>query len=261
MYKSDEFFSVLDGLAPLKYSLMQIEKGDYDNSGILLKTHDTVEKVLFSLDLSTETVKNAKKLKCDTVVTHHPAIYYPIKSLDLYGETAAFALAAKTGLNVISMHLNLDVADGGIDDCLCAGLGGVDPKTLNSLDDRSHYGREFAIDGTLSEFKKRIEKEFGTKRTVVYGNLKDKAGIVASFCGAGSGYALTYVRNGGVADTIVTSDVPHHVLLELIERGKKVMVLTHYASENYGFYRYFERVKNKVSDKAETFYFEDKRFL
>ena len=104
MFDLNEFFKVLDGLAPLKYSLMQIEKGDYDNSGILLKTHLDVEKVLFSLDLTSETVKRAKKLKCDTVVTHHPAIYYPIKTLDAFGETAAFALAAENRLNVISMH-------------------------------------------------------------------------------------------------------------------------------------------------------------
>ena len=252
---------MLDGLAPLKYSLMQIEKGDYDNSGILLKTHLDVEKVLFSLDLTSETVKRAKKLKCDTVVTHHPAIYYPIKTLDAFGETAAFALAAENRLNVISMHLNLDIADGGIDDCLCSGLGGVNPETLNSLDEYSHYGREFKTDITLAGFKKRIEKNFGTKRITVYGDINAPAGTVASFCGAGSGYALDYARKGGVANTVVTADIPHHVLLELTERGKQVVVLTHYASENYGFFRFYERVKNKVCDKAETFYFEDKRFL
>ena len=261
MYDLKEFFGILDGLAPLKYSLMQIEQGDYDNSGILIKMHDDVERALFSLDLSTETVKVAKRLKCDTVVTHHPAIYNPIKSLDFSGETAAVALAAKNGLNVISMHLNLDVADGGIDDCLSAGLGGKDCKTLNSLDSGSHYGREFKVSGTVGEFVKEIERNFGTKKTLVYAGLKEKVGVAASFCGAGSGYAIDYVRKGGIADTVITSDIPHHILKELTERGKRVIILTHYASENYGFKRYFERVREKICDKTETFYFEDKRFL
>lgn len=262
MYSLNEFFCVLDKIAPIKYSYMQIEKeGAYDNSGILLNMHDKVEKVLFSLDLSVFAVKKAKNLKCDTVVTHHPAIYHPIKSLDINGETAAVALAARNGLNVISMHLNLDVATGGIDDNLCLGLGGEKYKFLNGLDDNAHYGREFAVTGTLAELKKHIAVNFGTQKTLVYGNLKNKAGVVASFCGGGSEYALSYVRKGGAADTIITSDMPHHVLKELTERGKQVIILTHYASENYGFKKFFERVKTEVAEKTETFFFEDKRFL
>ena len=260
MYKLEEFFGLLDGIAPIKYSYMQIEQGAYDNSGISLKFHNGVEKALFSLDLSVESVKKAARLKCDTVVTHHPAIYHAIKSLDANGETASVAIAAKNGLNVISMHLNLDVAAGGIDDSLCTGLGGENPKFLNGLDENAHYGREFSVSGTLAEFKKRINEKFGTKKTLVYGRPNDKAGVAASFCGGGADYALSYVRNGGAADTIITSDMPHHVLKELTERGKQVIILTHYASENYGFKKFYEKVK-EIAENAELFYFEDKRFL
>lgn len=261
MYNINEFFGVLDGIAPIKYSYMQIEQGAYDNSGILLNTHDSVAKALFSLDLSVAAVEKARRLKCDTIVTHHPAIYYPVKALDVNGDTAAFTLAAKNGLNVISMHLNLDVATGGIDDNLCLGLGGEKYKFLNGLDDFAHYGREFKVNGTLAEFKKRIEKNLGTKKTLVYGNLKNAVGVCASFCGGGSEYALSYARNGGAADTVVTSDMPHHVLKELTERGKQVIILTHYASENYGFKKFFEKVKDKVKGNVDSFFFEDKRFL
>ena len=261
MYSLQEFFSVLDRIAPIKYSLMQIERGEYDNSGIIINMHDRVERTLFSLDLSVAAVNRAKRLKCDTVITHHPAIYHPVKSLDINGDTAAVALAIKYGLNVISMHLNLDVAERGIDDGLFRGLGGKECKFLNGLDDFAHYGREFKVSGTLGELKKSIEKNFGTKKTLVYGSLKNNVGLAASFCGSGSEYALSYVRGGGRADTVITSDMPHHVLKELTERGKQVIILTHYASENYGFKRVFERVGRQVFGKAETFYFEDKRFL
>ena len=261
MYSLDKFFGVLDNIAPLKYSLMQIEQGAYDNSGILVKMHDEVKSALFSLDLSVDAVKKAKRLKCDTVVTHHPAIYHPVKSLAVDGDTAAVALAIKFGLNVISMHLNLDVAEGGIDDGLFNGLGGGSHKFLNGLDNKAHYGREFKVSGTLAEFKKHIHKELGTNKTLVYGSLKKQVGVVASFCGGGSEYALSYVRGGGVADTIVTLDMPHHILKELTERGKQVIILTHYASENYGFKRFFERVKGEINNGAEIYYFEDKRFL
>ncbi|MBO4251817.1 MAG: Nif3-like dinuclear metal center hexameric protein [Clostridia bacterium] len=262
MYSLQEFFGVLDGIAPIKYSVMQIEQeGAYDNSGILVKMHDRVNRALFSLDLSTFAVERAKRLKCDSVVTHHPAIYLPVKALDITGDTAAVALAVKYGMNVISMHLNLDVAKGGIDDSLYAGLGGKECRFLNGLDEFAHYGREFKVDKTLAEFKKHINKELGSQKTLVYGKPNAKTGVVASFCGGGAEFALSYARGGGAADTIVTSDMPHHVLKELTERGKQVIILTHYASENYGFKRFFEAVKEKVFDKVETVYFEDEKFL
>ena len=261
MFKLNEFFGVLDQAAPLKYSKMQIEQGAYDNSGIIVNMHDYVEKVLFSLDLSTEAVKRAKRLKCDTVVTHHPAIYYPVKSLSVNGETAAVALAAKNGLNVISMHLNLDVATDGIDDNLCKGLGGKNYRFLNGLDDNAHYGREFAVGKPLGSFKREICESLGTRKVLVYGSLRKEAGVAASFCGGGADYAIKYVREGGTADTIITSEMAHHVLKEMIESGKSVILIPHYASENYGFKIFSEKIGKKVSPKAQTFFFEDKRFL
>ena len=261
MYSLNSFFTLLDKIAPLKYSEMQVEKGSYDNSGILVRTHDFVNNALFSLDLSAEAVKKAKHLKCDTVVTHHPAIYHPIKALSVEGETAPVAEALLNGLNVISMHLNLDVADGGIDCCLCKGLGGEEYKVIDAVCDGVGYGREFYVGKTLSEFKKGIRKTFGTRRTVSYGNPKRQIELAASFCGGGTEYALAYVRNGGKADAIVTSDVPHHALKEIVESGKAVVTMTHYSAENYGFKAFYERVKSELSAHIGVFFFEDKRFL
>ena len=54
MYSLEKFFSVLDEYAPLKLSHKMIEQGDYDNSGIIVQVKNDVQKVLFSLDLSTD---------------------------------------------------------------------------------------------------------------------------------------------------------------------------------------------------------------
>ena len=63
---------------------------------------------------------------------------------------------------------------------------------------------------------------------------------IASFCGGGDSHALYVVENAVTdADTIITSDVSHHVLKELIELGKNVMILPHYVSEQYGFYKFY----------------------
>lgn len=262
MLSLNEFFCVLDKNAPVRYSQKYIELGDYDNSGIIVKSSDRVEKVLFSLDLSSSVIKRAKALKVDTIVTHHSAIYNPVKSLDVSGENRDILSAVKMGLNVVSMHLNLDVADGGIDDTLASKLGGKNYKILFPILEGVGYGREFKVEPvTFNEFIKNAKKELGTSKVVAYGkkNAVIKAG--ASFCGSGASCALKYLAGGGGADVIVSSDVPHHAIKEVVESGKCLLLLTHYSAENVGLKAYYEKIKKQTENKVECYYFSDERFL
>ena len=264
MLTLNAFFDYLNNVAPLEYSYKLIEQGDYDNSGILIKNHDEVKKVLFSLDLSYETLKKAKALGVDTVVTHHPVIYTPLKAFVKEGEAEDLVrLAIKQNLNVISMHLNLDVADGGIDACLTKALGGEKYKILFPLKEGVGYGREFNIKGiTLAEFVKKSKKELGASRVTYYGKKNTKLNFGASFCGGGASYVQKYVGDlGAKADVIISSDVPHHVIKQVVENGKCLVLFSHYATENYGFYRYYEKIKNITAKNAECFFFADKRFM
>ena len=132
MYKISDLTTLIQQIAPLSLSYKLIEKGSYDNSGLLVKLSDSADKILFSLDLSEGAVMHAVQNNCDTIVTHHPAIYSPIKSVNIDVDKG-LALALKNGINVISMHLNLDVCSLGIDDCLCQGLGGKSPKIIDVI--------------------------------------------------------------------------------------------------------------------------------
>ncbi len=264
MLKIDKLFEVLDEFAPIELSHKLIEQGDYDNSGILIREHEEVNRVLFSLDFSIKAVQTAKRLKCDTIVTHHPAIYKPLSVIDGQIQSSRALLESmKAKMNVISMHLNLDVASGGIDACLCSALGGEKYKILEPIDQKNGYGREFIINGiTLEELVKRAKKNLKTTKVTVYGKRKMPLKKGASFCGGGASHAqhaVEYLKTD--ADVIITSDLPHHVITSLVESGKCLIILTHYSSENYGFSKFFEKTKKALNNKAETFYFEDKRFL
>lgn len=258
MLKIEEFVDILEGLAPLSLSQKMIEKGSYDNSGVIVKNSSNVQNVLFSLDLSLLAVERALEYGCDTVVTHHPAIYSPIKTLDYEGDTAAVLSAVKNRLNVISFHLNLDVAEGGIDASTAIALGGEKAKIIEELGQNVGYGREFSCPCEISDLISKIKANLGTDKIVCYGSGKVKT--VATFCGGGSSSALEYVCGGGVADTIITSDVPHHVIKELTEREKKTIIIPHYAAEDYGFNKFYERIKGLTEGRIRVYYFEDKRF-
>ena len=259
MYNLKEFTAILEEYAPLKISLSAIESGDYDNSGVIVDSHDSIEKVLFTLDLSLAAVERAKELGVDTIVTHHPAIYRPIKSLSRVGETAALLSAVRQGLNIISMHLNLDMAENGVDQSLAIALGGKEVKSVTKIGDYG-YGKEFDFCGDLDTLKATAEETLKTERVITYGGGAVKK--VASFCGGGSSVALEAVLlNKTEADTIVTSDMPHHVIKELIESGKKILIIPHYSSEQYGFNKFYEWTLQKINGKAKAYYFEDKRFM
>ncbi len=260
MLKFDEFFSLLEGLAPLKLSELSIKDGGYDNSGVIAKTNQTVTKVLFSLDLSLECVERAKELGCDTIVTHHPAIYYPIKSLSIDGQNQALICAIKSGISIISMHLNLDIADGGIDECLAVGLGGKVERILSTVDGEHGYGRECNVDIDFSAFVENVKNVLQTHKVIAYGGGKCKK--IASFCGGGASLAMNEIsKNNTDADVIITSDIAHHEITEIVNSGRKLVIIPHYCSEQYGFSKFEERVKELVKDSVKTHYFLDKRFM
>ena len=260
MLKINQLMNVLDGFAPLRLSHLLIEKGDYDNSGLLIKCNEDVNGVLFSLDLSDEAVSLAKAKGYNTIVTHHPAIYNPIKSLSVDGQTSAVVNAVKNDINVISMHLNLDVAKDGIDSQLSKALGGSNAKILQPLEQDNGYGREFVLNKDLKEIVEQIKKELKTNKIICYGNGECK--VMASFCGGGASHAMEMVESDTtIADTILTSDMAHHVIKTLIEKNKKIIIIPHYVAENYGFTKYFERVTSALSGSVETHLFSDERFM
>lgn len=259
MFNLDEFMAIIEGVSPLSLSHKMIEKGSYDNSGLLVKSTEKIEKILFSLDLSLEVVNKAIELKCDTIVTHHPAIYQPLKSLSITGETAPIVLAIKNQINVISMHLNLDIADDGIDQLLCKGLGGQNIEILDLVDEKNGYGRQADVEKTtLADFVNHIKKNFMSDKIIAYGDKEVKK--IASFCGSGATQAIECLDRL-TADTIVSSDISHHHLKTLIENGKNVVIIPHYVSEQYGFNNFYALLTEKIRGKAQTFYFLDKRFM
>ena len=61
------------------------------------------------------------------------------------------------------------------------------------------------------------------------------------------------------ADCILSADIKHHVIVMALEYGMSVIQFTHYASENYGFRKIYENVRERLG--AESSYFSDERLL
>lgn len=250
-------YEILDGIAPFSLSREYCEKyGAYDNSGVIVDVGREIERITFSLDCSAASVGKAKEFGAQLLVTHHPAIYSPVHRLIVGGEGSNVLKAAAEGISVISTHLCLDCASGGIDESLMEGIGGKDPLIMHSLS-QGGYGRVYDLEGDLKDLAEHIGKTFSTHRITVYG--EGQVHRVMSACGAGfDEQTLAFALDRG-ADCLVTSDGKHHLVAEGVERGLKIILLTHYASETYGFRRFYEKAKEKLGVPCE--FFVDQRLL
>ncbi|MGI6280063.1 MAG: Nif3-like dinuclear metal center hexameric protein, partial [Acutalibacteraceae bacterium] len=124
--KVREIFDFLNELYPLHSAM------EFDNPGLLVGDPEgEVSNILIALDCTMNTVKNAKNNACELIITHHPVIFSPLKKL-LAG-TVVFELI-KSGISVISMHTNLDVAENGVNDFLCRTIGLTDTTLIAAAD-------------------------------------------------------------------------------------------------------------------------------
>ena len=256
--KFKDLFEAACGIAPIALSEAFVAAEDgYDNSGIIIETDRDVKKVLFSLDLSLACAERAAEGNFDAVITHHPAIFDPIRSLN-YADTAPLLICAQNHIGVISMHLNLDIADCGIDYCLAEKLGAKEQKTITEIFGKNGYGRLFEIEEVpFFAYKRQVSENLNTDNVMIFGDRNKPIKTVASFCGAGCGPKELDLAAG--ADLIVSADIKHHVIKEALNRGFAVMQLTHYASEVFGLKRFKEQLKEKLSG-VEMEFFDDERY-
>lgn len=252
--KCREILSVACEYAPLSLSEAMVKTGLYDNSGMIIENDAQINKILIALDLTTACVNYAIRGGYNLIITHHPAIYSPVRSLELT-KNKALTLAATNGIAVISMHLNLDIARKGIDYCFADGLGGKQQKILTLYQGENGYGRSFAVEKTtLTEYAEKVKKVFSTENVMIFGSRQREIKKVVSFCGAGCDVAEVLLAEKENADCIVSADMKHHVITEALDRGMCVLQTTHYASENYGMKVFASYIKGKLKG-TEVVYF------
>ena len=267
--KLSEIYKIADELAPKGLSDEYCASyGAYDNSGVLVDTGDEINGILFTLDLSNAAIEKAIAIGANLIITHHPVIYGKIDHVcewDPLGKKLVRCI--KNGISVISMHLNLDLAEGGIDESLqqavCLAAGGAHAENECSMHsvcfekygnaEKSvwgSYGRAYDITPcSLENLQAGLKRELNTKRILYYGEKDRVIKRVASFCGAGvdeESISFTVDNIGENADVIISSDFKHHLITRALEEGLAVIVLTHYASENYGFQKYYEKIRRQV---------------
>ena len=218
-----EIFEKLCEIAPLELQL------EYDNAGFLIGRSDApVKKALLSLDVTAEVVEEAITRGAQLIVSHHPVVWDAMRSLtDRVPGNGKLLRLLENGIAVISMHTNLDMAKGGVNDVLISLLGAKNEGVF----DEEGCGRKGSLEKPmpLEDFLS-ICKEKLNSRGLRYHDAGRPVEHIAVLGGSGGSNLIGAWQAG--CDTFVTADVKYSVFLQARELGINLIDGDHFCTEN-----------------------------
>ncbi len=217
----------LDQIAP--FDLAE----SWDNVGLLVGRKDqSVRSILIGLDSSLQLLNEAIERKCDLILTHHPFIFHPLRSISTDSPSGIFIQKSlQHGIAVIACHTNLDSAIDGVSDALAAGLKLTDVVSLIPGTEQTGLGRIGAYNPPITgrKFLACLFDTLNLPTLMVAGKIPDMIGSVALCGGSGSDLAETAKNQG--ADLYLSAEIKHSTARWAEDSGFCVIDGTHYATE------------------------------
>lgn len=199
---------------------------DFDNCGLLVGDKNRkINRVLLSLDITSEVVLEALESDCELIISHHPVIFSPLKRLDT--NSAAYLLA-KHDIAAVCMHTNLDLSEKfGVNLCLANAIGVKNP-VKSELGECMFIGT-LASERTAKDFAAMVKTALGCEG-LRYTNVRPTVKKVAVACGAGGSDIFAAAKEG--ADVLMTGEIKHHEINAANELGVNVIDAGHFKSED-----------------------------
>ena len=206
---------------------------DWDNDGLMCcpAPNAEVKRVLVALDITAAVVEKAICEGYDTVISHHPLIFSPLKRIEPSDPIAKKVIALiGAGITAMSFHTRLDAVEGGVNDVLAAALG------LESVAPFGENGEAIGRIGYLPEktslqaFAKAVKDATGAD-SVLYSDAGLCVHRVAVLGGGGASDVDAAHRAG--ADTYLTGELKHNQLTDAPELGMNLIAAGHFYTEDH----------------------------
>ncbi len=224
----------------------------WDNVGLLVgNPNQEVTTILLALDPTTGLIAEAVEKNADTVLTHHPAIFKPLATIDTsQPEGRLVAAAISNHVSLIACHTNLDSVINGVSDILARRLGLQDlqpllPSTTGA--EGSGLGRIGRLDAPVcgKEYLERVVEVLDLPALPVAGPIPEQIETVAVCGGSGSEFA-SVARNLG-ADIYISAEIKHNIARWAEECGFCVIDGSHFGTEQAA----VELLAEKLEQMAE----------
>lgn len=227
-----EIYRYLDKKAPFSLQM------SFDNAGFLVGRGDaSVDRVMVSLDITEEVAGEAKEAGCQLIISHHPIIFHPAKSITDSEPTGRCLLTlTENHIAAICIHTNLDAVKGGVNDALAQRLGLSNISQLHQ-DGLDPEGRPYGIGrvGTVQGYDSAHQFAAFVREALDAGGLRlEDAGKPVHRVAVGGG-ACGDMLEDAVAqgcDTFVTSDVKYNGFLDARAMGINLIDAGHFSTEN-----------------------------
>lgn len=227
---------------------------DWDNVGLLVgNPQQAVCRILLALDPSCSLIDQACSGRYDLVITHHPIIFRPLKTLRIDTPTGRFiARAIGAGISVIACHTNFDAIEGGVSDMLATGLGLAMARPLvvasKGCDSTCGLGRigMYPLAVQAATFLARLHQVCTPPWILEAGQRPQQVATVAVCGGSCSDLAEIALSQG--ADVFVTAEVKHSVARWAEDAGLWILDAGHFATENPAMDIFKNRLQQQVVD-------------
>lgn len=202
-------------------------QADYDNSGLMLGDRKSnVTGIFITLDIDLEAIDKAKQNNCNFILTHHPLIFHPIKSIN-YDDYNSKVInrAIKEDMIVYSAHTSVDNRENSIAYQNLADIGAENITHIGEI----YFGEIDNISvGELAEKLIATTGDSNIKCTYRHKNVAKLAHINGS--GGRMDEILPILVQQNV-DVFISSEFKYSFLRDLYNNSIASIDICHYNSE------------------------------
>ncbi len=230
----------------------------WDNSGLQIgDLSSDIKKIILILDLDESSVKFAVDNSVDLILTHHPFLFNPVKSIDYNTyDGKIIRELIKNNINVYSMHTNLDMADYGVNYELAAKLGLKKYDVLhvaNDIDGSGYGGISDINPINIVEYANVIVKNIGCKNLKLFCSDSGITIKKVAFCGgSGSDFIQDAINKG--ADLYISGDIKYHEAQDAMKHNLSLIDAGHFFTE-YHSLKNIQKIFNE-NTSIETVFIE-----
>lgn len=227
-----EVIRALERFAPLPL------QADFDNAGLQIGlTEADVSGALLCLDVTPKVVDEAVAKGCNLIVSHHPLIFRKLNRIADENEVqVTVRKAIEQRVAIVSMHTNIDSAQGGVNYKIAEKIG---------LHDLRFFGKQIVVDsvaggdGVIGEVTEELaaddlilllKKRFDVECVQCNQLLRRPIRTIAVCGGAGSFLLDDAIASG--ADAFITGEMHYHEYFGH-DQEIQIAVIGHYQSEQY----------------------------
>jgi len=241
----------MEKIAPKQYA------ADWDNVGLLVGNGgEAVNNVLIALDATNAVIDEAAGKRAGLIITHHPVIFKPIKSVAQSDPLGAKIIRLiKNDIAVFSAHTNFDSAEGGTNDVLCSILGLTGVKRILA-DGAAMVGETggLPVEMTAGALEEKLKILLKSKKITLHGESSAKLNKIAVCAGGGSKQEyMKEVKDLG-GDCYITGDVRYHDWRYAEELGLVLIDAAHEATETPALYALAERLNGVFYEDGVKFF-------